>query len=170
MPLSLYDVSVPVFLHSLGNVKTFLQKAVAYAETRKFDPNVLVGARLAPDMFPLSNQVQFAGDSAKGAAARLTGTEAPKFEDSETTIEQLIARVDKTIVYLRGFDAGQFEGAETRIVTLNTPRGAFSFPGLVFLRHWALPNFLFHVTTTYNLLRHNGVDVGKVDYLGPIET
>lgn len=168
MSLSMYDTSVPLFLHSLGSLKAILEKAVTHAEMRKFDPNVLAGIRLAPDMLPLAKQVQIASDSAKGAAARLTGTDAPKFEDTETTLDQLIARVDKTIDYLRGLDAAKFNDAETRTVTINIPGKTFNFSGLTYLRHWALPNFFFHMTTTYDLLRHNGVDLGKADFLGRI--
>lgn len=168
MKLSLYDASVPLFLHTLESLKVLLQKAAAHAEAKKFDPNVLVSSRLAPDMFPLSRQVQIASDAAKSAAARLTGSDPPKFEDTETTLPELIARVDKTIDYLRGFNAAQFEGAETRTITIPTPRATYTFAGLKFLRHWALPNFFFHVTTAYNLLRHNGVELGKADFLGKI--
>jgi len=168
MSISMYDASVPALLHTLENLKVILQKAVKHAETKKFDPNVLVGVRLAPDMLPLSKQVQIASDAAKLGVARLTGTEAPKFEDNETTMEQLIARVDKTISYLRGVDPKQFEGAETRTVNIATPNRSFTFPGLTYLRQWVQPNFFFHVTTAYALLRHNGVDIGKADYLGNV--
>ena len=170
MSISMYDASVPAFLHTLSNLKTLLQKAVAHAMAKKFDPNILAGVRLAPDMLPLSRQIQIASDAAKGAAARLTGTDVPKFEDNETTMDQLIARIDKTVDYLKSVDAKQFEGSETRTVTLASPRQTFSFTGLIYLRHWAIPNFYFHVTTTYALLRHNGVDIGKLDFLGRIET
>ena len=166
MSLSMYDLSVPTFLHTLGTLKAVLQKAVAHAEAKKFDPNVLVGVRLAPDMLPLSKQIQIASDAAKGAGARLSGTEAPKFEDNETTMDQLIARVDKTIDYLHTVDAKLIEGSETRTVTIASPRQTLTFTGLNYLRHWALPNFFFHVTTAYALLRHNGVEIGKADYLG----
>jgi hypothetical protein len=110
--------------------------------------------------------VQIASDAAKGAAARLSGSEAPKFEDNEKTLDELIARVQKTIDYLQGFNATQFEGAETRTINIVTPRATFTFPGLTFLRHWAVPNFFFHVTTAYNILRHNGVELGKADFIG----
>jgi len=168
MKLSMYEASVPLFLHTLENLKTLLQKGAAHAEAKKFDPNVLVNSRLAPDMFNLARQVQIASDAAKGAAARLSAVEPPKFEDTETTLPELAARVDKTIGYLRGLNAANFEGADERTITLSTPRGPLSFSGLQFLRHWALPNFFFHVTTAYNLLRHNGVEVGKADYLGKV--
>ncbi|MET0498107.1 MAG: DUF1993 domain-containing protein [Steroidobacteraceae bacterium] len=170
MTTLMYELSVPAFLHTLGNLKALLEKAVAHATAKKFDPNVFVGVRLAPDMLPLSKQIQIASDAAKGAGARLSATEAPKFEDNETTMDQLIARVEKTIVYLRTVDAKLFEGAETRTVTLVSPRQTLTFSGLNYLRHYALPNFFFHVTTTYALLRHNGVEIGKADYLGRVES
>lgn len=168
MTMSMYEASLPVFIHTLGNLKNILQKGQAYAETRKFDPGVLAASRLFPDMLPLTRQVQIASDAAKGAAARLSGTEPPKFEDTETTIAELIARVDKTIDYLKGFKPAQIDGSENRTIVIKTPRNEFTFSGQVFLRHWAIPNFFFHVTTTYNLLRHAGVEIGKADYLGPV--
>ena len=170
MSLSLYDASIPTFLHSLRSLKTILEKAVAHAEARKFDPSVLVSMRLYPDMLPLNRQVQIASDAAKGAAARLSGSEPPKFEDNETTMADLIARVSKTIDYLEGFKPQQFEGDDNRVITIKTPRAAFNFKAADFVRHWALPNFFFHVTTTYALLRHGGVEIGKADYLGPVPT
>jgi hypothetical protein len=168
MSLSLYDACIPTFLHSLRALKAILEKALAHAEARKFDPNVLVTMRLYPDMFPLSRQVQIASDAAKGAAARLSGTEPPKFEDNETTMAELIARVSKTIDYLEGFKSEQFEGDDDRVVTIKTPRTTMSFKAVDFVRHWALPNFFFHFTTAYGLLRHSGVELGKPDFLGPI--
>jgi uncharacterized protein len=169
MKMSMYEASIPLFLHTLENLKAILQKGAAHAEAKKFDPGNLVSSRLAPDMLNFARQVQIASDAAKGAAARLTGTEPPKFEDTETTLPELIARVDKTIGYLRGFTPAQFEGSDERIVTIKIPSGAVSFPGVQFLRHWALPNFFFHVTTAYNLLRHNGVEIGKADFLGKVQ-
>jgi len=169
MTISMYEASIPVFVHMLGNLKALLEKGAAHAAARKFDPAVLVNARLAPDMFPLSRQIQIASDAAKGAAARLSGTEAPKFEDKETTLPELIARIDKTIDYLKSFKPAQIDGSEERGIVVKTPQRDFSFTGLQYLRYWALPNFFFHVTTTYNLLRHNGVELGKADFLGPID-
>jgi uncharacterized protein len=166
MKISMYEASIPVFIHSLGNLKSILQKGVQYAETRKFDPNNLAAIRLFPDMLPLTRQVQIASDSAKFAASRLSGTEAPKFEDNETSLADLIARIDKTIDYLKGFRDDQFEGAEDRTIVIKNSRGEQTFTGLVYLRHWAIPNFFFHVTTTYALLRHSGVELGKADFLG----
>lgn len=166
--MSLYQVSIPTFLLSLRNLKVILEKAVAHAEARKFDPNVFATMRLFPDMLPLNRQVQIASDAAKGAAARLSGTEPPKFEDTETTMAELIARVGKTIDYLQGFKPEQFGGDDDRTITVKTTRNTFNFKAVDFVRHWALPNFFFHVTTTYALLRHGGVELGKPDYLGQV--
>jgi hypothetical protein len=169
MSLSMYEVSVPLFVHTLTSLKAILQKGAAHAEAKKFDPSILANSRLAPDMLALVRQVQIASDAAKGALARLSGTEPPKFEDTETTLDDLIVRVEKTIAYLNSFSAAQLDGSDERTVTVKTSRGDFTFNGLSFLRHWALPNFFFHVTTTYNLLRHNGVELGKSDYLGRVQ-
>lgn len=168
MSVSLYEASIPAFLLSLSSLQKILEKAVAHAEARKFDPNVFVSMRLYPDMLPLARQIQIASDAAKSAAARLTGSEPPKFEDNEATLPDLIARVAKTIDYLQSFKPEQFAGAEDRAVTVKTPRVQFNFKGVDYLRHWAVPNFYFHVTTTYALLRHGGVEIGKADFLGPI--
>jgi hypothetical protein len=149
MKISMYEASIPTFLHSLRSLKAILQKGVAHAESKKYDPNLLAATRLAADMLPLTRQVQIASDAAKGAA-------------------ELIARVDKTIDYLQSFKPEQLDGSEDRTITIPTPRQTFTFQGLIFLRHWALPNFFFHVTTAYNLLRHNGVEIGKADYLGKV--
>lgn len=166
----MYEASVPAFIHSLGNLKAILQKGAAHAEARKFDPTVLVNSRLFPDMLALARQVQIASDAAKGAAARLSATEPPKFADTETTMPELLARIDKTVDYLKGFKPAQIDGSEDRNIVLKTPRGDLSLTGLAYLRHWALPNFYFHVTTAYNLLRHNGVEIGKADYLGRVQS
>ena len=167
--MSMYEMSIPLFLHTLGTLRTILQKGLAHAEAKGFDPAVLVNSRLAPDMLPLARQVQIASDAAKGAAARLAGIDPPKFEDNEATFAELIARVDKTVDFLKSVSKAQIDGSEERAVTIKTPRASFTFSGLKFLRHWALPNFFFHVTTAYALLRHNGVDVGKADFLGQVQ-
>jgi uncharacterized protein len=168
MTVSLFDVSIPTFLHTLHSLRNILEKGVAHAEARKYDPNVLATLRLYPDMLPLNRQVQIATDAAKGAAARLSATEPPKFEDNETTMSELIARVAKTIDYLQSFKPTQFEGAEGRVITVKSPRNTFNFTAVDYVRHWALPNFFFHVTTAYALLRHGGVEIGKQDYLGAV--
>lgn len=168
MKISMYEASIPTFLLTLNNLKAILEKGAAHAAARKYDPNLLAATRLTADMLPLTRQIQIASDAAKGAAARLSGVEPPKFEDNETTLADLVARVSKTIDYLQGFKPEQFEGSDDRTVTIPTQRQTFTFPGLVYLRHWALPNFFFHVTTAYNLLRSNGVEIGKADYLGGV--
>jgi hypothetical protein len=168
MKSSMYEASIPMFLHTLRNLKTFLEKGIAHAEAKKYDPNLLAATRLAADMLPLTRQIQIASDAAKGAAARLAGVDPPKFEDNETTMADLIARVGKTIDYLQGFKPEQLDGSEDKTITIQTPRQSFSFPGLIYLRHWAIPNFFFHVTTAYGLLRQNGVELGKADFLGRV--
>ncbi|WP_028009092.1 DUF1993 domain-containing protein [Solimonas flava] len=166
MTLSMYQASVPVFIRMLGNLRLLLEKGAAYAEARKFDGTALPDSRLFPDMFPLSRQVQIATDNAKGCAARLAGIEPPKFEDSERTIPELIGRIDKTLTFLQTLQPSQIDGSEERPITLQLRSGALNFDGRAYLLHFALPNFYFHVTTAYNLLRHNGVEIGKPDFLG----
>lgn len=167
MSLSMYSASVPVFVRLLGNMDRWFDKALAHAEAKKFDPSVYVNARLAPDMFPLSRQVQIASDAAKGCVARLVGMEIPSFPDDEKTIDELRQRIRKTIDFIQSVPEAQFEGAETReIVIPLRNREPLQFKGEDYLRFFALPNFYFHLTTTYALLRHLGVEVGKMDYLG----
>lgn len=166
MALTMYAASVPTLIRGLGNLSGLLGKGLASAEAREIDPAVLIAARLAPDMHPLSRQVQIASDSAKGAAARLAGAEVPSFPDTETTFAQLQARVSRTIDYLQTLKAEQFEGAEARTITLPSPGGEMKFSGQDFLFGFALPNFFFHVTIAHAILRHNGVPIGKMDYLG----
>jgi uncharacterized protein len=168
MTLSAYQASVPVFVHGLTNLRGLLQKAHDHAVTKRFEPSVLLSSRLYPDMHPLTKQVQLASDAAKFCISRLAGAEAPKFEDVETTFDELYARIDKTIAYLEGIDAKQLEGSESRTVTLTVRGNKHEFVGHAYLLHFALPNFFFHVTTAYAILRHNGVEVGKFDYLGRI--
>ena len=166
MSITMYQASVPVFIRYLGNLRAILQKAAAHAETRQIDPAVLANSRLYPDMLPLTRQVQLASDMAKSCPARLGGVEPPKFEDTETSFPQLLERVDKTVAYLKEIRKEQVDGSEERAITLNTARGALNFTGLPYLTQFVLPNFLFHVTTAYDILRHNGVELGKMDYLG----
>ncbi len=168
MPLSMYDVSVPVLVRGLKNLSHLLDKGLASAEARKIDPSVLVNARLAPDMHPLSRQVQIASDSAKGAASRLSGTEAPSWPDTESTFPELQARIKTAIDYLEGFKPEQIDGAEDRTIKMNMGGGEMSFSGRDLLFSFALPNFFFHVATAHDILRHNGVDIGKRDYLGGV--
>jgi hypothetical protein len=162
----MYTASVPVFAKTLGNVLSWLDKARAHAEARKFDPSVYLTLRLYPDMLPLLAQLRIAGDTAKGCAARLAGKEPPVFEDNETTFEQLSERIRKTLAYLDTVTAKDIEGSEERDIVL--PRGNREprrFKGEYYLKHFALPNFFFHATTLYALLRHNGVELGKADFL-----
>jgi hypothetical protein len=162
----MYDATVPVLVRGLNNLSHLLEKGLASAEARDIDPAVLVAARLAPDMHPLSRQVQIASDSAKGAASRLAGVDNPSWPDTETTFPELQARIRKTVDYLETFKPEQFEGAESKTVTLPLPGGEMKFSGQEFLLGFVLPNFLFHVTTAHAILRHNGVPIGKADYLG----
>lgn len=166
MSSSLYAESVPVFKHYLSNLKRILQKAAAHAVQHKIDEAALLGDRLYPDMFALTRQVQIACDGAKGAVGRLAGVEIPSHPDTEATFAELIARIDKTLAFIEGVGAGAFEGSAGKTVTLTLRAGPREFTAPDFLRLWALPNFYFHIATTYGLLRHNGVPLGKMDYLG----
>ena len=166
MSISMYQASVPPFIRMLNNLAAILEKAAAHAEAKKIDPAVLVNSRLFPDMLPLTKQVQIASDGAKGGAARLAGMEPPKFEDTETTFPELIARIRKTVAYLETLKAGQIDGSEDRTVTLQMRGKSVTFQGLPYLLNHVLPNFYFHVTTAYDILRHCGVELGKQDFLG----
>ncbi|MEQ1754938.1 MAG: DUF1993 domain-containing protein [Micropepsaceae bacterium] len=168
MSSNLHSASVGVFVQYLTSLSTILTKAAASAEARKIDPSVLVNGRVAPDMFPLSRQVQIATDHAKGASARLAGVEPPSFTDTETTFAELQQRIQKTVDYIKGLKPAQFDGADVRDVTLTLGGQKHTWKGSVYLNHFALPNFFFHATTTYNILRHNGVEIGKRDFLGSI--
>jgi uncharacterized protein len=165
MKISMHAMSVEVFAHALGNLSWILEKAAANAAQRKFEPSVLLAARLAPDMLPLTRQVQIAGDISKNSVARLAGLEPVRFEDTESTIEELRTRLARTIDYLRSVPASALEGAETRDIKLPAGERTLEFKGLEFLQHWAIPNVFFHVTTAYDILRHNGVELGKRDFL-----
>lgn len=164
----MYSMSVPVFAKTLGNLSAILDKAAAHAEAKKIDPTVLLASRLYPDMFPLTKQVQVACDFAKGTVARLAGEEPPKYDDTETTFEALKARIARTVDYVQGFQAARFAGAEERDVQMKIRDQTLSFKGLPYLAHVALPNFFFHATTAYDILRHNGVELGKRDFIGAI--
>jgi uncharacterized protein len=165
MKVSMHALSVDVFTHTLGNLSLILEKAAANAAQRKFDPGVLLGARLAPDMLPLTRQVQIASDIAKNSVARLADQGPPRFEDTETTIEQLRARVARTIDFLKSLPASALEGSDTRDIKVPVGERTLQFKGLDFLQRWAIPNVFFHVVTAYDILRHNGVDLGKRDFL-----
>ena len=166
MKISMHEASVPVFIRALDNLAANLERAQAHAEARKFDPAVLLSSRLFPDMLPLSSQVQIASDSAKGGAARLAQQQPPAFEDNEKTIAELVERCRKTVAYLKTLEPAQFEGAEGRTVTWKTRSGEKSMQGLPYLQFQVTPNVFFHVTTAYAILRHNGVEIGKRDFLG----
>ena len=166
MQISMYESLIPVANRVLANLSAILDKGAAFAEAKKVEQNVLTGARLAPDMFPLSRQVQIACDMVKGAAARLGGVEVPKHEDTETTFAELKARVAKVQAFINSVPAANFSGSEDKAITLNTRRGDQHFNGLDYLRYFVLPNFYFHVTAAYAILRHNGVELGKSDFIG----
>jgi hypothetical protein len=166
MQITMYDTLVPTANRMLGNLSNFLDKAEAFAAAKKIDATVLLNSRLAPDMFPLTRQIQIAADMTKGAAARLSGTELPKYEDNETTISELKGRIAKTLAFVNGIDAAKYTGSEDRDVTLQMRTGERRFKGLDYLRDYVLPNVYFHVTTAYAILRHNGVELGKNDFVG----
>jgi hypothetical protein len=166
MKISMHAMSVSLFVPMLGNLGEILDKGVASATNRKFEPAVLGDGRLAPDMLPLTRQVQLACDFAKNSTARLAGQDPPKFEDNETTFPELKARIEKTLAYLQTVPPSAVDGAEDRDITVPLRDRKLEMKGLPFLQLWVLPNFYFHVVTAYNILRHNGVDIGKIDYLG----
>lgn len=167
MSISMYSASVPIFAKTLGNMLSWLDKAEAHAQTRKFDPAVFMSLRLAPDMLPLPSQLRIATDAAKGCAARLAGMEPPVFEDNETSLDELRQRIRRTLAFLETVKPATVDGSEEReIVIPARNRDPRRFKALFYLQHWALPNFFFHATTLYALLRHNGVELGKSDYLG----
>jgi uncharacterized protein len=162
----MHSASVPTVVHMLRNLDHFLNKAQAHAEAKKFDVANLMSARLAPDMLPLTRQVIIACDAAKNGIARVSGVEAPKFEDTETTVPELKARIQKTLDYIQSVPAESFNGTEDKDITFPVGKDATrTMKGEAYLKHWMLPNFFFHVTTAYALLRHNGVELGKGDYL-----
>ena len=166
MSITMFQASVPVLLHGLGNLQRILGKAQAHAAEKQIEPSALIGARLFPDMLPLARQIYIATDTAKGCAARLANMEAPKFEDVEVTFDELDARIQKTIDYLKTFKPEQIDGSEERSITLKMRSGPIELTGLNYLLYFVLPNFYFHITTAYDILRHNGVELGKLDYLG----
>jgi hypothetical protein len=166
MKISMYALSHDVFRKALTQLLHVMEKGVANAKARNFDPNIFVSLRLAPDMLPFSKQIQLTSDFAKNSMARLAGIDPPKFEDNETTMDELLARVKKTLDYLGTVPAAALEGSESRDIKIPLRDRTLEMKGLPFLQNWALPNFFFHHVTAYNLLRHNGVDIGKRDFLG----
>jgi hypothetical protein len=166
MTLSMYAASVPVFRRALTQLGAVLKKGEAFAAARKIDPAVLTNGRLAPDMFPLTQQVQIASDHAKGATARLAGADVPSWADTEVSFEQLQARIARTLAFIAEFKPAQIEGSEARPITLAMRSGTLNFTGQDYLLGFVLPNLFFHCTAAYLILRHNGVEVGKRDFLG----
>ena len=167
--MSMSQASLPVFQIGLNALSAVLDKAEAYASAKKIEPTVLLGSRLSPDMFPLTRQIQIATDQAKNGSARLAGVEAPRYEDNETSIDELKARVTKTIAYLKTLDPKQIDAAADREITFPLgPTNKGHMKGDDYLNHFVLPNFYFHLTAAYAILRHCGVDLGKRDFLGEI--
>ena len=166
MTISMYAASIPLLKHNLKSLAAVLAKAEAHAMEKKIAPSVLLDSRLYPDMFPLTRQVQIATDHAKGCAARLSGSEIPKYEDTESSFADLAARIAKTISFLDSVRADQIDGSEEREIALQAGPRTMEFKGQAYLTNWVLPNFFFHVTTAYAILRHNGVELSKADFLG----
>jgi len=166
MPLSMYQSSIPRFTHTLNSLSAILDKAVAYADAKKIKPEALTTFRLYPDMLPFTSQIQIACDAAKGVVARLAGVEVPKHEDTEVTFADLKARIAKTIAFIETIKPAQIDGSEEKQITLKIGGSDMVFKGVDYLQAFALPNFYFHVATAYNILRHNGVEIGKRDFLG----
>ncbi len=169
MAFSMYQATIPVFIRMLNNLSAILTKASHHAEAKKIDPSVLINARLAPDMFALARQVQIASDTAKGCGARLANIEIPTYEDKEITFAELHERITKTVQFLKSIPEEKFNGSEERKITLKMRSGEIHFNGQQYVLTFALPNFYFHVTTAYDILRHNGLDIGKMDFLGSVQ-
>jgi hypothetical protein len=165
MKISVHALSVDLLASTLANLSHVLDKGLASATARKIEPTVLLNARLAPDMLPLTRQVQIACDMSKFGVARLAGLDAPKFEDNEQSFEELRARIARTIDFIKGVPASTLEGTEDRDIKVSLRDRTLQFKGLEYLTRWVIPNAFFHATTTYAILRHNGVDLGKTDFL-----
>lgn len=163
--LSMHAVSAPVFVRMLKNLSSILTSAEKQAKAKGYDPTVLLNARLAPDMFPLTRQVQIATDHAKGCVARLAGKQIEAIEDTETTFAELQARIAKVLAMVESYQPEHFEGAENREITIKIPNMELKFSGLDYVNQWAMPNFYFHCVTAYDILRANGIDLGKKDFL-----
>jgi len=166
MTISMYQASAPRFVNTLKNLSAILDKAQAHCEAKKIDPLALTGARLYPDMFALARQVQVACDTAKGAMARLAGVEIPKYEDSEKTFEELKARIAKTVAFIEAFKPAQIDGTDDKDLVIKLGTREMQWKGMQYLLGFALPNFYFHAATAYDILRHNGVEVVKRDFIG----
>ncbi|HET9031523.1 MAG TPA: DUF1993 domain-containing protein [Dokdonella sp.] len=168
MSLSMYQASVPVFVRALDNLSNILTKAAAHAEQQKIEPSVLLGSRLYPNMFPLSRQIQIATDLVNGGVARLAGIERPVYEDNETRFEELLARIQKTIEFAKSVAAEKIDGSEDKKINLTIGGHEMNFDGQTYLLGFVIPNMYFHTATTYAILRHNGVELGKRDFIGGI--
>ena len=168
MSISMYSASVPIFVRMLGNLNGWLDKAEAHAQAKKFDSGVYLVARLAPDMLPFTKQIQIACDAVKFGVARLAGVEAPKFEDDEASIADLRERIRKTLRFIESVPASSIDGTEAKDIVVPRRDGSMTLKGEAYLKQFVLPNFFFHVTTSYALLRHCGVELGKADVLGPL--
>jgi uncharacterized protein len=166
MTISMYQASVPVFQRSLTNLKGLLQKAADHAAARKIDESVFLQSRLYPDMLAMGRQVQITADFAKGCTARLAGQDVPKYDDTEATFAEMLARIDKTLAFIDGFKAEQIDGTEGRDISITIAGNPVAFKGQPYLVHFAIPNFYFHMSMAYAILRHNGVEIGKGDFLG----
>ncbi len=168
MPLSMYQATIPVLVRGLNNLSAILDKAEAHATAKNIDPAVFINGRLAPDMYPLPNQVWIATDMAKGCAARLAGLEVPRFEDNEKTFEELRARIAKTVDFLQGVTPAQVDGSEEKPVTIRLRNRELNMLGQPYVFNFVLPNFYFHLTTAYGILRHLGVELSKTDFTGSL--
>ena len=169
MSITMHSASVPIFARLLTNLGHWLDKAEAHAQAKKFETSVYLSGRLAPDMLPFTTQIQIACDGAKFGVARLAGVEAPKFEDNETSFAELRERVRKTLDYVQSVPAAQIDGTEAKDIVIPRRDGTMTLKGEIYLKHYVLPNFFFHMTTAYALLRHNGVELGKADFLGALQ-
>ena len=165
--LTMYEATIPTLKRLLTNLSAILKKGEAHADAKKIDHSIFLNARLAPDMYALTRQVQIATDMSKGAAARLAGVDIPKYEDDETSFADLQARIAKTVAFIDGIQPAQLEGSENRDIVITVRNTNLAFKGQAYLLNWVNPNVYFHVSTAYNILRHNGVELGKLDFLGP---
>jgi hypothetical protein len=170
MSLSMSQITVPVFVRAMENLSAILAKGAASAEARKIAPAILINDRIAPDMLPLARQIHIASDAVKNCVARLAGVEPPVFPDTETTFPELQERIAKTIAFVQSVPAEKIDGSEDRVITIKFPGVEMQFAGLDYVLNMVYPNLYFHSTTTYAILRHNGVDLGKMDYLGAVPT
>ena len=169
MALSMFQSSIPVFIKTLTSLKAILDKGAAHAQAKKIDETVLLQSRLYPDMLPFTSQVQIAADQARAGADRIIGSEPATWEDSEKTFAELVARLDRTITHLKSLTEKQFDGAESRQIKRKVRGEPRTFSGVGYLQQFVLPNLFFHTTTAYAILRHSGVELGKLDFLGPLE-